>query len=161
MTEVCLSGKGTLSICGVTQFKDLRSTNISVKQGFGLEVLFEHNWSDFNKKLTVSSSEEPGPYVHHHSCHDRKPICATVSLLTSPRAPLSEGPEPRENLKIKNSSGPSTKPWGTPFATGRKEKNNHQIVHIDFYWISYSETNSQPVQISQYYGVCWTEWHGR
>lgn len=101
VSAVFLPGKGTLSICGVTQFKELQSKDTSVKQDFRSEDLIKYNTSDFYIRVTVSFSGEPGPSVRHHSCHGRKPICAAVSLLTSPHAPLSEWPEPRENLKTK------------------------------------------------------------
>lgn len=102
VTAVFLSGKGTLSICGVTQFKELQRKGIRVNQGLMLGGFdqIQNKWF----KVTVFFSGEPGPSVHHHSCHGRKPICATLSLLTSPHAPLSEWPGLRENLRIKTTA---------------------------------------------------------
>lgn len=101
-TEVFLSGKGTLSICGVTQFKELQSEDTQVSNSHHmLEASIRHNMSDLCLSVTVSFSGEPGPSVHHHSCRGRRPICATVSLLTSPRAPLSGWSELRKNLKTR------------------------------------------------------------
>lgn len=58
MTVVFLSGKGTLSICGVTQFKELQCKDISVKQGFRLEVLIHYNTSIlYIKRLPYPSLE--------------------------------------------------------------------------------------------------------
>lgn len=97
MTAVFLSGKGTLSIWGVTQFKELQSKN-TCQMGLWIKG---SDQIQHKRLVTVSFSGELGPSVHHHSCHGRKPIYATVSLLTSPCAPLSGWPEPQENLKIK------------------------------------------------------------
>lgn len=43
VTSVLLSGKGTLSIWGVIQFKDLQSKDISVKWGFKFKVSIKYN----------------------------------------------------------------------------------------------------------------------
>lgn len=90
-----LSEKGTLSISGVTQFKELQNQITAVKLGIN------KNTSDFWQcciSSTESSSVKPGPSVHHHSCRGRKPTYAGESSLTSPDAPWSVWPESQKNL---------------------------------------------------------------
>lgn len=124
MTGIFSFGKGTLNICAVIQFKELRCVE---KSQLRLAVWSRNRTRDSNKKrrATVSVFGEPSPSVHRHSCHGRTPICAVVSLSASLHAPLSQWPELQENLKIKKSIHQSSC-WTFGFRehlTGKNMKN--------------------------------------